>query len=277
MDSADQHLAAAQLRERAYSLAGRIEDLTQRASVYHHLYAHSGGNHSFPLLAAHGALWASGYFKMGMRFGSLAASVHQFLGDDADELRKSLRAFADDFRDINRRVCVETYFIYHLTAAANLKEISEQIVPVELLEQMNRCHAARIAERKLSDSERRSLFSAFFLWEQETIVGPSITVAFDKFDWPLIKRMALKPKIRFAYFDRRSPLAFRHFADMDERVAMGMAAFDRACEKGWAKVEGAMSDYQIMPESFTENPNSYFQTILDSFSGSKQHALLLPA
>lgn len=277
MTDADPQLTAALLRERAQSLAGRIEDLTQRASVYHHLYAHSGGNHSFPLLAAHGALWASGYFKMGMRFGSFAASVQQFLGDDAGELRKSLKAFADDFRDINRRVCVETYFIYHLTADPDLKEIAEHLVPMELLEQMNRCHAARLAGHKLSDSDRRSLFSAFFLWEQENIVGPSIKVAFSKFDWPMIKRMALKPKIRFAYFDQRSPLTFRHFADTDERVAMGMAAFDRACAKGWDEVESALADYNIMPASFTENPSGHYQTVLDSFLNSKISSALSTA
>jgi hypothetical protein len=48
------------LRGEATLLAGGINDLTQRASVYHHLFEHSQGNHLFPLLAAHGALWAAG-------------------------------------------------------------------------------------------------------------------------------------------------------------------------------------------------------------------------
>jgi hypothetical protein len=37
-------------------LAGGLCDLAQRATVYHHLFRASGGNHAFPLIAAHGAL-----------------------------------------------------------------------------------------------------------------------------------------------------------------------------------------------------------------------------
>lgn len=52
------------LRDEAEQLAGRNRDLDQRATVYHHLYHHSRGNHVFPLIAAHGALWASGNFRL---------------------------------------------------------------------------------------------------------------------------------------------------------------------------------------------------------------------
>jgi len=62
------------LRREATRLAGRPADLVQRASVYRHLFAHSGGNHAFPLLGAHGALWGSGYFRKGLRFGGVVAS-----------------------------------------------------------------------------------------------------------------------------------------------------------------------------------------------------------
>jgi hypothetical protein len=57
------------LREEAEDLAGRTGDFAQRAATYHHLYQHSGGNHAFPLLAAHGALWGSKHFRAGMRLG----------------------------------------------------------------------------------------------------------------------------------------------------------------------------------------------------------------
>lgn len=114
MDSDEAIAKTARLRAEATALAGRTGDLVQRASVYHHLFADSGGNHSFPLLAAHGALWASGYFRAGVRFGSLVARIRRVLGDDADALMRELTAFAEAFRDINRRVCVETFFIYRL-------------------------------------------------------------------------------------------------------------------------------------------------------------------
>src|ERR1700720_4382664 len=104
------------IESEATRLAGGLTDLAQRATVYHHIYEHSGGNHAFPLIAAHGALWARGYFRFGMRLGWLWSLV-----DLASPLRRrqrlaKLAAFADAFRDINRRVCIETYTSYHFTA-----------------------------------------------------------------------------------------------------------------------------------------------------------------
>ncbi|GAA0599662.1 hypothetical protein GCM10009416_42150 [Craurococcus roseus] len=58
-----------EVRREATLMAGGIHDLAQRAGVYHHLFVHSGRNHVFPLLAAHGALWARGHFQKGMRLG----------------------------------------------------------------------------------------------------------------------------------------------------------------------------------------------------------------
>lgn len=258
IDTADPDLQ--KLRVQATALAGATGDLVQRASVYHHLYADSGGNHSFPLLAAHGALWASGYFRAGMRFGSLISRGRALLGDDADLLMSKLRCFAEDFRDINRRVCVETVFIYRLTADPALAAIAESVVPPALLAEMDRCHHARRAGRSLTVSERRDLFTAFFLWEQANIVGPAIKQAFAAFDWPLIKSMARRPKIRFSYFGR-TPLSFRDFINSDERIEKGIAAFDRACWRGWGEVERALTDYSIMPHRFGADPNGFFLAV----------------
>jgi len=252
------------LRAEAVAMAGGIGDLTQRASVYHHLFQHSGGNHTFPLLAAHGALWASGYFLAGIRFGAITAAIQHVGGANEAELKRRLRIFAHQFRDINRRVCVETYFIYHLTAAGRFSDAAERIVPLDLLIEMQRCHAARLTGRSLSDAERRSLFCAFFLWEQANIVGPSIDAAFAAFDWPLIRSMALKPRIRFAYFNPLFPLAFRNFADTDERILMGLAAFDRACATGWERVEKRLSSYGIMPAAFTRDSRAFFESLRTS-------------
>lgn len=252
------------LRDQATKLAGTTADLVQRACVYHHLYAHSGGNHSFPLLAAHGALWASGYFKAGIRFGALVATARGLWGDDRRALTNSLNSFAEQFRDINRRVCIETLYIYHLTEKQHLRRYAELHVPRNLLDQMDICHAARIGGYRLSDSARRDLFDAFFLWEQNNIVGPAIDAAFASFDWPLIRKMAQKPTIRFAYFGN-NPLRFNNFSDTDERILMGRHAFDKACLAGWNRVEQAMSDYGIMPRSFIADPARYFIGLTDKF------------
>lgn len=61
------------LQAQATRLAGGLTDLAQRATVYHHIFEASGRNHIFPLIAAHGALWARGYFAFGMRLGAVLA------------------------------------------------------------------------------------------------------------------------------------------------------------------------------------------------------------
>lgn len=257
-------------------MAGRTGDLVQRASVYHHLYEHSGRNHCFPLLAAHGALWASGYFRNGLRFGRVVAAGRLVLGDDPAVLLDRLHCFAEAFRDINRRVCLETYFIYHLSADRRLASDAERLIPADLLEAMERCHAARMEGRSLSDRERRDLFTAFFLWEQANIVGPAISHAFASFDWPLIRTLALRPKIRFSYFDS-GPLAFANFEDTEERIVMGLRAFDRAARRGWSVVEQALDDYGVMPSAFTAHPQGFFDRLVEACRTAMDGDLPVPA
>jgi len=261
------------LRREATILAGGIGSLAQRATVYHHMFEHSGRNHTFPLLAAHGALWAKGNFQRGMRFGAAVAWAHAILGGDRQALLRSLSKFADDFRDINRRVCVETYFIYHLTADPRLADLSAAKVPPGLLGEMARCHAARKTGRSLSDRERRSLFTAFFLWEQENVVGPAVERAFDEFHWAIVKALALKPHIRFSYFPRNNPLIFENFLNTGERIEKGLAAFDLACRAGWDAVETALGSYGIMPNGFREDPAGHFLAMARETVGVPLHAL----
>jgi hypothetical protein len=248
------------LRDEAVALAGTTRDLVQRAGVYHHLYSDSGGNHCFPLLAAHGALWAGGYFRTGLRFGRLVANAEALAGFDRRARLASLDAFAEKFRDINRRVCIETFFIYRLTAVPAWRAHAEEIVPTGLLAAMDMCHRAGRDGRRLDRDQRRHLFTCFFLWEQETIVAPAVREAFASFDWALIRKLALRPTIRFAYLGR-DHLAFRDFSDTAERIRMGLLAFDRAERAGWKRVEVSLSDYGIMPPAFATDPAGFFASI----------------
>ena len=97
------------LQRDAERLAGGLNDLAQRATVYHHLFEHSGRNHIFPLIAAHGALWARSYFRFGMKLGSWCSWTYGISYRTREQRLKQLAAFADAFRDINRRVCIDTY------------------------------------------------------------------------------------------------------------------------------------------------------------------------
>ncbi|MBL8829182.1 MAG: hypothetical protein JNM18_19520 [Planctomycetaceae bacterium] len=247
-----EHLAAAYDRWHAEAerLAGGLHDLAQRSTVYHHLFAASGRNHVFPLIAAHGALWARGYFQFGMRLGawlSLPAIVEP--GRRA-RLLQSLQQFADAFREVNRRVCVDTYTTFHFTALYGDHPSAESFVPANQLAALARIHHARRRGVELPDDEKRDVFEAFFRNEQATVVGPSVTAATESFDWPLLKLIALRPVIRFAYFPRGERLWFRNFADRDNRIANGLRAFEIATEVGWDTVEARLRDYAILPDAF---------------------------
>jgi hypothetical protein len=242
----------AALRREAEIMAGANGDLRQRALVYHHLFRHSGGNHVFPLLAAHGALWARGYFALGMKVG-LALSLLDFAKPE-ERRRKltALAAFADAFRSINRRVCIEVYATYRFTSAHGEGQEIQRLIEPDLLESLNRCHSARKRGQRLEGAERRDLFEAFFRWEQRAVVAPSVEAAIEAFHWTRIRDLALRPNIRFAYIPRRNTLRFADFADVDERIEKGLRAYDIAEDVGWDAVEKALSTYRILPADFVE-------------------------
>jgi hypothetical protein len=251
----------AALRAEATRLAGRPGDLVQRAGVYHHLFHHSGCNHAFPLLAAHGALWASGYFRSAIRLGTWLARAEGLVRGGADDRIATLHRLAEAFREINRQVCVETSFIYHLTGRKALARQAGQLVQPALLDAMDRCHHARRAGRTLDDRDRKRLFQAFFLWEQAQIVGPAVERAFAAFDWRIVKAAALRPRIGFAYFGHSGPLRFRDFSDTEERIDKGLAAFDRGASAGWEEVVRSLGDYGIVPAGIPADPARHVRSI----------------
>ena len=253
------HQIAADIRAEATAMSGRTGDLVQRAAMYHHLYDHSGGNHGFPLLAAHGALWASGYFRRGLRTAGLLAAVQGLCGErDRATLMAAVSAFAETFRDINRRVCIETLYIYWLSGDARCRALAEAEIPCVLLSEMDRCHWARANGRLLTQEERRAVFEAFFRWEQAEIVGPAVEAAFANFDWTAIRTLALRPTIRFAYFGT-ARLPFRDFSMREERIEKGLAAFALAEAAGWDRVETSLGDYGLMPPVFLLDPPAFVE------------------
>lgn len=246
------------LTREAERLAGGLKDLAQRATVYHHLFEASGGNHAFPLIAAHGALWAGGYFRFGARLAEALAWQYAWSSIRRREQMEALESFANAFREINRRVCVDTYVSFHFTARhADDPNISKYVSP-ELLAALRMVHEARSEGRDLPDERKREVFTAHFLDEQRRVVGPAIEKAVAAFDWPVVRFVALKPLVRFAYFRGGRPLWFANFADREERIEKGLAAFDAAADVGWRRVEQALGEYRVLPPAFFADSASYF-------------------
>jgi hypothetical protein len=253
------------LRAEATRLAGGLRDLAQRATVYHHLFRASGGNHAFPLIAAHGALWAGGYFRFGRRLGEALSWQYVLSKEKRQQQLAKLEVFADAFRDINRRVCIDTYANFHFTAKYGDDPRIAEFVSPDLLEALKLVHAARRADRELSDREKREVFLVHFLDEQTRIVGPAIEQAVGEFDWPLMRVLALKPVIRFAYFPGRRWFWFGNFAQRDERIAKGLQAFDYAAQVGWSHAEQALRCYAVLPNAFFADPVKYFADFRTAF------------
>ena len=248
-----------QLRQEATQLAGGLTDLAQRATVYRHLFLASGRNHAFPLIAAHGALWAGGYFRSRMKFATWLSL--QYVGQPQlrQQRLRSLDEFANVFRDINRRVCIDTYVNFHFTRRFGLDPEVTEFVPAELVAALNQIHAACAGGRNLDDSTRRSIFEAHFYHEQKNVVGPVLLEAVEKFDWPLVRSLALRPTIRFAFFPRGEQLVFKNFSRAEERIANGLKAFELAAQVGWNAAEAALKDYDVLPAEFFERPTAHFE------------------
>ena len=253
-----------QLTSQGKRLAGGLKDVIQRAATYHHLYEDSGGNHVFPLIAAHGALWSKGHFAFGTKLARLM--VWQFAHSRSRRSRAmaQLEMFADAFREINRRVCVETYASYHLAGELGDHPAAEEIIPQSLLSALRQVHAAKYVGEQLSDADKRSVFAAFFLHEQQTVVGPAIENAVRQFDWPAMKWLALQPNVVFAYFRPGERLKFSNFANQAERVERGLVALDMAAAVGFAAVQAALAQYGELPAAFLADSRSHFAQLRQS-------------
>lgn len=249
---------AHELELEATKLAGGLRDLAQRAAVYRHLFLVSGRNHAFPLLAAHGSLWAGRYFNFGMKLGRLLSWQYAFQPVRRREMLRQLDAFAEVFRDINRRVCIDTYKNYYLSKEFGQHPAIEQFIPRELLDPLNQMHAANTTGAELSDAEKLAVFTAHFRNEQRTLVGPMITAAVAQFEWPLLRAIALRPVIRFAYFPRGQRLWFRNFASQEERIEKGFNAFEKATQVGWQQADAALANYRMLPTAYFQKPQEYF-------------------
>jgi hypothetical protein len=250
-----------QIQQEATRLAGGLTDLSQRAAVYRHLFLESGGNHAFPIIAAHGALWAGSYFRFGMRLGSVLSLLSSRSPRRRIRLHEKLSAFADALRDINRRVCIDTYVNYYFTRRHGRHPEAAQFVDADLLDHLNRLHVARQRGGILSDREKRRTFEAHFLHEQHSVVGPTVATAAEEFDWPLAKAIALRPLIRFAYFPGQTRLWFRNFASREERIEKGLRAFEIAARVGWASVDAGLKRYGVLPPTHFITPARAFRKL----------------
>lgn len=240
-------------------LAGSLMELDQRASVYYQLFLDTGRSHVFPLIAAHGALWAGGYFAFGMKLGWVLSLPSLLIPKRRQIRMQQLRDFANAFREVNRRVCVDTYTSFHFSASHGSHPEVHRLVPEAMLEGLARVHSALRLGKQLGRVERQSVFEAFFRAEQSAIVGPIVCRAEEDFRWPLMRFLAMRPCIHFAFFPTGANLWFRNFAHESERIANGLKALAIAEAVGLDVVENKLWNYRVSPKPFTEATVRYVQ------------------
>ena len=251
----------ATLKSEAMGLAGELLDIPRRVAVLHNLYLDSHGNHAFSLIAAHGALWAWNYFETGGRLGRLMTYRYFYNSRERAYRLGLLNSFAESFREVNRKVCVDTVANYRFVERFGSEPMAAEILPVRLLDALKQVHAAKDIGIALSEDIKFNIFSASFHCEQEVTVAPGVKQAVAGFDCPILRRLILRPIVRFRFFPRRRFMFFKDFSETEERITRGMYAFQLAQAAGWEHVQESMKEYGVMPERYFEDPKKAYREI----------------
>jgi len=249
--------AYARVRADAERLAGGPGDIPQRVAALHSIFVDSGGNHAFPEVALHGALWAFAFYE---RRGVVSRMItYRYFYDREERARRSymLFEFSQGFKQANRSVFVDTYTNYFFTKAHGEEAGAEEVLAPELLEELNRIHRAARSGKRLSGRERAVAFEKALLFEQENTVGPKVREEVDKFDCPVLTAIVLRPVVRFAYFPRASFLLFRDFGDTEERIEKAIRSYELAEAAGWDAVTDRIRYSGLLPPRAHADPLAY--------------------
>jgi hypothetical protein len=249
------------IRDEAVRLAGGPGDMPQRVALLHSIFVDSGGNHAFPEVALHGALWAYGFYE---RRGTISRMIaYRYFYDREERARRAymLFEFSQGFKEANRSVFVDTFTNYWFTKRLGEAPGADAVLPAELLEALNRVHHAARAGRSLSAAERGRVFEKALLFEQERTVGPKVREEVAKFDCPVLTGLVLKPIVHFAYFPRLTMLRFRDFGDTDERIDKAIRSYRLAEAAGWPAVADAIRYQGVLPDRFFADPLAYAQVL----------------
>jgi hypothetical protein len=255
--SSDVTTAYADIRAEATRLAGGPGDMPQRVAVLHSIFVDSGGNHAFPEVALHGALWAFGFYE---RRGTVSRMIsYRYFYDREERARRSymLFEFSQGFKEANRSVFIDTYTNYHFTKRYGERPGADEFVPSELLDALGRVHHAARQGKRLSRAERASTFEKALLFEQEQTVGPKVREEVAKFSCPVLTNIVLRPLVRFSYFPRQTFMLFKHFGNTDERIEKAMRSYELAERAGWDEVGDAIRYHGVLPQRFFDDPLRY--------------------
>jgi len=242
----------------AVRLGGRFSDMAQRAAVYHHLYLMSGGNFTFPLIAAHETLWARWYLflaKLGANFLALFDVSCKMSRRDK---MKAYTQYINTFKKSNRDVMTLSYRTFHFTRLYGDHAFVCATMPKRLKTAFLRCHQLSNKGQKMSPAGQRQFFEDYIHWQNANSIGSAFTDAFDAFNWPLAKWFCSRPWVWFSYFGFGRGHIYNDYCDGEERSQKSLQAFDWAAQKSWKSVEENLTGNPFFPHKFTFDAHTYF-------------------
>ena len=246
-----------EIRADALRLAGGPGDMPPRVALLHAIFVDSHGNHVFPEVALHGALWAYGFYE---RRGTVSRMIAYRYFYDADERARRaymLFEFSQGFKEANRSVFVDTYTNYLFSKRYGSEPGADEILPAQLLEALNRVHHSSRTGRRLSRAERGRVYESALMFEQERTVAPKIREEVAKFDCPVLTAIVLRPLVRFTYFPRATYLLFGNFGDTNERIEKAIRSYELAERAGWERVADTIRLHGVLPPRFFAGPSAY--------------------
>ena len=250
------------LRAEATRLAGAPGDIAPRAAILHTLYLDSGGNHAFPEVALHGALWAHGALGLAAQAsGLLIRARHRSDERKRAQCLRDLHAFVRGLKIVNRQVFIDTYVTYHFSRLCGDDPAAHLFLPPPLLAALTEAHATTRMGRTLAPDRRRELFALALRHEQERTVTRGVREVMADLRIPALQRLLVRPTVRFAYFPRGVYLFFRDFACQEERIMRAMQSYELAERCGWDRVGAAIGHYGLLPASFFRDPRGYAVTL----------------
>jgi hypothetical protein len=245
------------IRREAMLLGGGPGDIPPRVALLHAIFLDSQGNHAFPEVALHGALWAFGFYE---RRGAVSRMIsYRYFYDSEERASRAymLFEFSQGFKEANRSVFVDTYANYFFTKGHGEQSGADEVIAPPLLEALNRVHHAARAGRRLSRRERGEVFETSLRFEQEATVGPKVREEVAKFECPILTAIVLRPVVRFSYFPRLTFMRFRDFGNTDERIEKAVLSYDLAEQAGWDSVADRIRLYGLLPPRFFADPPGY--------------------
>lgn len=249
------------IRAHAILLAGRADDAPTRATFLHDVYTSSKGNHAFPEVALHGALWGHRFLAQTQRatdwateFGFTNVGALERLVDAAEKFRKVLL-------ETNRLVFIDSYTNYHFARLHGRARSAETVVPRVLLDPLTQStEAAQGRIGPFTLRQRESLYDVALAWEQYSTVADAMSAAVRDIVAHLdvgpdivnrlLQKAFVRPVVHFEYFPAGTSFYFNNFADKAERIRYAKESYLIAERVGWPKVASSMANYGTIPQSY---------------------------